>query len=106
MKQLIIMICLLITVSLSANSQKIFNLDTAKSKVDYTNPETLKKNSTLTNNIAIYKGVKYPVYKSKNNKLFIVVQSQKTKNWYRKYLKTNQFAKHDSLFIWHSDFWG
>ena len=34
-------------------------------------------------------GIKYPVYKSSNNKLFIVRISKKTGKKYRYYLKTN-----------------
>jgi hypothetical protein len=58
------------------SAQQVYNLDK-------------KKDTTSTNvktaDVAIYQGKKLPVYKSKNNKLFIYVTSKKGKK-YKKYI--------------------
>ncbi len=65
----------LLFLSLSMSAQKVYNLD--------------KKDTTSSNiktaDVAIYHGEKLPVYKSKNNKLFIYVTSKKGTK-YKKYL--------------------
>ncbi len=76
MKNLFITAILLFSMSLSA--QKIYDLDKKKDS-------TSKSSNIKTSDIAIYNGKKLPVYKSKNNKLFIVVTSKSGKE-YKKYL--------------------
>jgi len=75
MKHLFIIAFLFLSLSMSA--QKVYNLD--------------KKDTTSSNiktaDVAIYHGEKLPVYKSKNNKLFIYVTSKKG-NKYKKYLNS------------------
>lgn len=63
--------------SLSMSSQTIYNLDKKKDTAS----------ATKTADIAIYHGEKLPVYKSKNNKLFIYVTSKKG-NKYKKYINS------------------
>jgi hypothetical protein len=58
------------------SSQTIYNLDKKKDTTSF---------NIKTNDVAIYHGKKLPVYKSKNNKLFIYVVS-KSGNTYKKYL--------------------
>jgi hypothetical protein len=65
----------LLFLSLSMSAQKVYNLD----KKDTTS------SAVITKDVAIYHGEKLPVYKSKNNKLFIYVTSKKG-NKYKKYL--------------------
>lgn len=74
-----------ISFSQSIPQNKIFNLDTI-GKINPKDSISVSKNADKTSNTAIYKGRSLPVYTSKKGKLFIVVQSEKTKNWYRKYL--------------------
>lgn len=57
--------------------QKVYNLDVQKKE----------STATLTGDVAILKGVNYPVYMTKTGKLFIVVVSKKSGKEYRKYLK-------------------
>ncbi len=75
MKNLFLIAFLFLSLSMSA--QKVYNLD--------------KKDTTSSNiktaDVAIYHGEKLPVYKSKNNKLFIYVTSKKG-NKYKKYLNS------------------
>jgi hypothetical protein len=81
MKKLFILILLL--VSINSYSQRTYNLDKPKTVT------TLISSSTKTADIAIYKGIKHIIYKSKNNKLFIVVTSKKGTK-YKKYLKLDE----------------
>ncbi len=74
MKKLLILSLLL--VSMLSYSQKVYDLDKKETKTE----------SVKTLDVAIYKGVKYPVYKSKNNKYYINVTSKKG-NVYRKYIQ-------------------
>ena len=64
--------------SLQGFSQQIYNLDKKK--------DTTSSN-IKTSDVAIYHGEKLPVYRSKNNKLFIYVVS-KSGNKYKKYLNS------------------
>lgn len=66
---------LLLTTSM-ISAQKVYNLDV----------KPIKKEFTLTSDVATYKGINYPVYMSKKGKLFIIVTSKSGKE-YRKYLK-------------------
>lgn len=66
----------LFLISLSMYSQEVYNLDKKKDTTS---------TSIKTNDVAIYHGEKLPVYKSKNNKLFIYVTSKKG-NKYKKYI--------------------
>jgi hypothetical protein len=59
---------------------KTYDLD--KQETD----STAAKNVWRTSDVAIYHGDKYPVYLSKNGKLFIWVVSRETGNTYRKYI--------------------
>ncbi len=76
MKNLLITAILFLSLSMSA--QKIYNLDKKKDTTS---------TATKTEDVAIYHGEKLPVYKSKNNKLFIVVTSKAGKK-YKKYLNS------------------
>lgn len=76
MKNLIIIAFLLLSLSMSA--QKVYNLDKKKDTTS---------SAVKTNDVAIYHGEKLPVYRSKNNKLFIYVVS-KSGNKYKKYLNS------------------
>lgn len=76
MKNLFIIAILFL--SLSMSSQTIYNLDKKK--------DTTSTN-VKTSDVAIYHGEKLPVYRSKNNKLFIYVVS-KSGNKYKKYLNS------------------
>lgn len=49
-----------------------------------------KDEGTETTNKAIYKGKNYPVYATKNGKLFIKLVSEKTNKAYRKYIKNTE----------------
>lgn len=62
---------------------KTYDLDVKKAPKT---KEQLAEGAKLTTNTALYKGEKYPVYLSKNSKLFVIVQAQTSKNWYRKYI--------------------
>lgn len=72
----IILSLLFMLLTVNSYSQQVYNLDK-------------KKDSTIsyvkTLDTAIYHGKTLPVYKSKNNKLFIFVISKKG-NTYKKYL--------------------
>jgi hypothetical protein len=68
-----------------AVSQKVYNFDSVKVKEN--SKEALIKNAVATDDTALYKAIKYTVYKSKNGKIFFVIQS-KSGNWYKKYIKT------------------
>ena len=68
----------LLFLSLSMSAQTVYNLDKKKD----TSSSNIK-----TADVAIYHGEKLPVYKSKNNKLFIYVTSKKG-NKYKKYLNS------------------
>lgn len=76
MKNLIITAFLFLSLSMSA--QKVYDLDKKK--------DTTSTN-VKTNDVAIYHGEKLPVYRSKNNKLFIYVTSKKGTK-YKKYLNS------------------
>lgn len=67
---------LLLTASIMSAQQKVYNLDT----------QDLKQSAKITGDVAVYKGINYPVYMSKTGKLFIIVVSKSGKE-YRKYLK-------------------
>lgn len=75
MKKLFIITLLLL--SFKSFSQKTYNLDTAKPKTE---------TSIKTSDTAIYKGIKYPVYKSKNNKYYILVTAKTSGKPYKKYI--------------------
>lgn len=68
------------------NSQPIqgqyFDLDVKHTKTQ----EDCLINSNPTNNKAKYKNVEYPVYLTKNGKLFIVVLNKQGTGYYRKYI--------------------
>lgn len=90
----ILLLCMITFTTISAQGKptpqaipqgQTFDLDSKSSTVNPKDPETLKKNATLTTNNAIYKGATVPVYVSKAGKLFIIIKS-KNDNWYRKYL--------------------
>ena len=70
------------------SKERIINLDSI-SRIPKTEAQ-LAEGATKTLSKAIYKGNKYPIYLSKNNKMFIIVQSPTSKNWYRKYIKDTQ----------------
>jgi len=95
MKQVILALLLVCTFGViqaqtgSVPQNKVFNLDSVN-KQNPKDPQSMLKNSTLTTNKAIYNGVECPVYQSKNGKLFILVKSKSTGNYYRKYLKTEE----------------
>jgi hypothetical protein len=84
MKTLFVIILILSTFVVSAQS-KIINLDSI-----YRAPKTqaqLAENAITVPTVVIYKTIKYQAYQSANGKLFIIVQSPASKNWYRKYIK-------------------
>lgn len=83
MKSLFIIILILCTFTVSA--QRVINLDSLK-KAPKTEVQ-LMEHSVKTEDVAIYKGTKYPIRRSDNGKLFIIVQSPTSKNYYRKYIK-------------------
>jgi hypothetical protein len=87
MKSLFVVMLILSTFVVSAQT-KVINLDSIK-KVPKTEAQ-LAENATKTLTVAIYKANKYPVYQTANGKLFIIVQSLTSKNWYRKYIKWDQ----------------
>jgi hypothetical protein len=74
MKKLFIVV--LMTISLNGYSQKVYNLDKKKDSTSST---------VITSDVAIYKGAKYFVYRSKNDKLFIILTSKKGTQ-YKKYI--------------------
>lgn len=76
MKNLFI-IAALFFISLTGFSQEVYNLDKKRDTAS---------TATKTADVAIYHGETLPVYKSKNNKLFIYVIS-KSGNKYKKYIK-------------------
>jgi hypothetical protein len=76
MKNLIIIAFLFLSLSVSA--QQVYNLDKKKDTTS---------SAVKTSDVAIYHGEKLPVYRSKNNKLFIYVVS-KSGNKYKKYLNS------------------
>lgn len=86
MKALFAIILILCTFTVSAQS-KVYNLDSLK-KTPKTEAQ-LAQHSVKTVDVAIYKSIQYPIYKSDNGKLFIIVQSPTSKNYYRKYIKEN-----------------
>lgn len=70
--------------SLVVFGQEVYNLDNIKNE-----PKTeiqLIGKSTKTNDKAIYKGIEYTVYKSVNDKLFIIYLNSKN-NYSKKYIK-------------------
>ena len=70
--------------SLVVFGQEVYNLDNVKHE-----PKTeiqLIGKSTKTKDKAIYKGTEYPVYKSVNDKLFIIYLNSKN-NYSKKYIK-------------------
>lgn len=71
--------------TLSSYSQKVYDLD----KKELKTLEQVITKSVKTEDKAIYKGQQYDVYKTEKCKLFIVAMSNKTNNYYRKYLKEN-----------------
>lgn len=86
MKRVFILAAIMLSM-FAAMGQKTYELDAKKA------PKTeieLKQGAEQTKDVAVYKGKKYPVYKTANGKLFIVVQSPTTKNFYRKYFKESQ----------------
>lgn len=85
-RALFVIILILSTFVVSAQS-KVYNLDSLK-KAPKTEAQ-LAEHSVKTVDVAIYKGTQYPIYKSTNGKLFIIVQSPTSKNYYRKYIKEN-----------------
>ena len=73
MKNLFIIAFLFLSLSMSA--QQVYNLDKKKDTTS----------AVKTSDVAIYHGVKMPVYKSTRGKLFIYVVS-KSGNTYKKYI--------------------
>ncbi len=63
---------------------KVFNLDvkTPKSQTQ------VLEHGVKTSNIAIHKDVRYEVYATNKNKLFIVLPNKEGTGYYRKYIKT------------------
>lgn len=86
MKSLFAFILILCTFAVSAQS-KVYNLDSL-SKAPKTEAQ-LMEHSVKTEDKAIYKGIEYPIRRSNHGKLFIIVQSPTSKNYYRKYIKEN-----------------
>jgi len=88
MKQLLFITALLLCIIGS-----VFAQDTTKSNVkldsngNYVSITNIKQSAKLTGKYYINKDIKYPVYISKNNKLFIILKSKKTGKEYNKYLK-------------------
>ena len=77
MKKLVTILLFLLFVATSSYSQKVYNLDTIKSKLE---------TSAKTSETAIYNGKTYEIWKSKNNKYYIIMVSKKTGNEYKKYI--------------------
>ena len=84
MKYLLVLSLVFASFVASAQS-KVYNLDSLK-KTPKTEVQ-LMENSVKTEDKAVYKGLTYPIRRSNNGKLFIIVQSPTSKNWYRKYIK-------------------
>lgn len=73
------------TVSTSIPVNKVFNLDI---KIPKTKEQQLDK-SIQTSNTAMYKNIEYPVYASNKGKLFIVHPNKDNTGYIKKYIKIN-----------------
>jgi len=72
------------TIALTGKDVKrVFNLDI---KVPKTMEQQIGK-ATITNNVAIYKTINYPVYITEKGKLFIVYPVKDNKVYSKKYIK-------------------
>ena len=58
----------------------------AKRLITLTQLNQKTETSIKTSDTAIYKGIKYPVYKSKNNKYYILVTAKTSGKPYKKYI--------------------
>lgn len=81
MKKLLLVLFVILTTSIY--SQEVFNLDTITKKPK-TEAQLIGK-STKTLDLAIYKGVKYPVYNSVKGKKFIIYVNRNN-NLSKKYI--------------------
>lgn len=87
MKKLILLVCLIlsgISYSQTVKQDASGNYISVKSDKSQKKSEAKETGKTYTD----AKGEKYPVYTSKNNKLFIIKTSKKTGKTYNYYLKT------------------
>lgn len=104
----LILLCLLVTGLLTAQTVKMIDTNTPKIKtiggstvsipqgkvfnLDIKEPKTKQEitvNSTITTNSAIYKSSPYEVYSTKKGRLFIVVPTKEGTGYTRKYINTN-----------------
>jgi len=86
MKTIITLVLFLFINMMSA--QQTYNMDELK-KQPKTEEQLIGK-SIATSDVAIYKDIKYKVYKSITDKIFFVCKS-KNGNYYRKYITPEQF---------------
>ena len=85
MKFYFIILITLVTLKGYSQDKVSSSSDTLLLNLDIKTKEELIKNNTVTNKKAIYKGILYPVYMNKKNKLFIVYPSKK-EGYKRKYI--------------------
>ena len=93
MKKIILLLCLILSITIltlpvyAQLQGHTYDLDSSATKKPKTESELIS-DSEQTADYAIYKGIRYPVYKSKTGKIFIIVKAKTSGNLYRKYIKT------------------